>query len=215
MQINPNYNYLNPYEAQQTNLTPNEQEFDKSVQNTDETANNPQNKENNGEQTQMVNGKELTMSEVREVRELEKIDAQVKAHEAAHQAAGGGLAGAASFSYQKGPDNKMYAVAGEVPIQIKEGSTPQETIAIARQIQAAAMAPADPSPQDYRVAASAVKLEMEAKIELSEQQEEERKEVSQDNQTNQTNSTAQTQEEANNFDKIKLDPLANILQDIN
>lgn len=215
MQINPNYNYLNPYEAQQTNLTPNEQEFDKSVQNTDEATNNPQNKENNGEQTQMVNGKELTMSEVREVRELEKIDAQVKAHEAAHQAAGGGLAGAASFSYQKGPDNKMYAVAGEVPIQIKEGSTPQETIAIARQIQAAALAPADPSPQDYRVAASAVKLEMEAKIELSEQQEEERKEVSQDNQTNQTNLDDQTQEEANNFDKIKLDPLANILQDIN
>lgn len=215
MQINPNYNYLNPYEAQQTNLTPNEQEFDKSVQNADETTNNPQNKENNGEQTQMVNGKELTMSEVREVRELEKIDAQVKAHEAAHQAAGGGLAGAASFSYQKGPDNKMYAVAGEVPIQIKEGSTPQETIAIARQIQAAAMAPADPSPQDYRVAASAVKLEMEAKIELSEQQEEERKEASQDNQTNQSNLDDQTQEEANNFDKIKLDPLANILQDIN
>ncbi|MEJ2373466.1 MAG: putative metalloprotease CJM1_0395 family protein, partial [Sulfurimonas sp.] len=72
----------------------------------------------------------------------------------------------ASFSYQKGPDGKMYAIGGEVPISFKEGSTPEETIANARQVVAAAMAPANPSPQDYAVASSARMMEMQAQQEL-------------------------------------------------
>ena len=64
--------------------------------------------------TQTINGVELSEQEVRQVRELESTDRNVKAHEAAHQAAGGGLAGGASFTYTRGPDNKMYATAGEV-----------------------------------------------------------------------------------------------------
>ena len=108
----------------------------------------------------------LSPEEKQLVAKLQARDTEVRAHEAAHQAAGGGLAGSASFSYQRGPDGKMYAVGGEVPISFKEGSIPQETIANARQIKAAAMAPANPSPQDYSVASSATMMELKAQQEL-------------------------------------------------
>lgn len=102
------------------------------------------------------------------VAKLQATDAQVRAHEAAHLAAGGGVVGGgASFSYTKGPDGKMYATGGEVPIDTSGGKTPEETILKARQIVAAAMAPADPSPQDYRVAATAAMMEMRARAEMA------------------------------------------------
>lgn len=112
------------------------------------------------------NTQKLDPAEQQQVNQLQARDTTVRAHEAAHKAAGGGLAGSASFSYQKGPDGKMYAIGGEVPISFKEGSTPQETIANARQVVAAAMAPANPSPQDYAVASSARMMEMQAQQEL-------------------------------------------------
>lgn len=100
------------------------------------------------------------------ISKLEATDTKVRAHEAAHIAAGGGVvSGGANFSYTKGPDGKMYATAGEVPIDTSEGKTPEETIQKARQIAAAAMAPSDPSPQDYRVAASAAVMEMRGHLE--------------------------------------------------
>ena len=120
--------------------------------------------------TQMVNGKELEPDEVQYVRELERIDRNVKAHEAAHIAAGGGVvSGGASYGYTRGPDGKMYAVSGEVHISMKKGKTQEETIQNARQIVAAAMAPADPSPQDYKVAASAMQMESQARVEQSQE----------------------------------------------
>ena len=109
---------------------------------------------------------ELTAAEKQEVSKLQARDAEVRAHEAAHQAAAGGLAGGAGFEYQKGPDGKMYAIGGEVPITFREGSTPQETIANARQVKSAALAPANPSPQDYAVANSAAMMELKAQQEL-------------------------------------------------
>ena len=96
----------------------------------------------------------------------------MRAHEAAHKAAGGSLAGSASFTYQRGPDGKMYAIGGEVPISFHEGSTPQETIAIARQIKAAALAPANPSPQDYSVASTATMMELKAQQQLNKEMQE-------------------------------------------
>ena len=102
-----------------------------------------------------------------QLEKLKTADAQVRAHEAAHLAAGGGVVtGGASFSYERGSDGKMYAVAGEVPIDAGEASTPEATIQKARRIITAAMAPADPSPQDYRVAATAMLMEMQAKTEM-------------------------------------------------
>lgn len=104
---------------------------------------------------------------------LQATDAKVRAHEAAHIAAGGGVVtGGAAFTYTRGPDGKMYAVGGEVPIDSSEASTPEATIQKARQIAAAAMAPADPSPQDHRVATSAIMMEQRARMELIREQRE-------------------------------------------
>ncbi|MCF6201348.1 MAG: hypothetical protein L3J42_04400 [Hydrogenimonas sp.] len=111
------------------------------------------------------------------VAELQVRDTQVRAHEAAHLAAAGGIAsGGASFSYQRGPDGKMYAIGGEVPISAGGGGSAQETVKRMRQVAAAAMAPADPSPQDYAVAANARSEEMKALQELRKEQTEAQKE---------------------------------------
>jgi len=104
----------------------------------------------------------LSEDEKRLVKDLSSRDSEVKAHEAAHQAAGGGMTGAASYTYQQGPDGKMYAIGGEVSISSVSGSTPEETIKNARQIAAAAMAAGSPSPQDFSVASSARVMEMKA-----------------------------------------------------
>jgi len=105
---------------------------------------------------------DLSDDEKRLVKDLSSRDTEVKAHEAAHQAAGGGMTGVASYTYQQGPDGKMYAIGGEVSISMPTGSTPKETISNARQIAAAAMAAGNPSPQDFAVASSARVMEMQA-----------------------------------------------------
>lgn len=101
-----------------------------------------------------------------ELKRLRAIDAQVRAHERAHQAAGGNLAGAARFTYVTGPDGRRYASSGEVSINTSEGATPQQTLARARRVRAAALAPADPSAADLAVAAAAAQMEMRARAEL-------------------------------------------------
>ncbi|MBN2816862.1 MAG: hypothetical protein JXQ67_09275 [Campylobacterales bacterium] len=116
--------------------------------------------------TQNLQGEKLSMDEERLRNQLQARDSEVKAHEAAHKAAGGGMAGAASYTYQRGPDGKMYAIGGEVSISIPEASTPEEALKNARTIAAAAMAPANPSPQDFAVAASARLMEIKAQQEI-------------------------------------------------
>ncbi|EAK7473206.1 hypothetical protein FBP95_00975 [Campylobacter coli] len=175
-------------------------------ENTENTNSQNKDSKQNNEQTQMINGVELTMQQVQQVRELQSIDRNVKAHEAAHQAAGGGLAGAASFSYTRGPDNQMYATAGEVPIRMQKGRTPEETIANARQVVAAAMAPADPSPQDYKVAANALKMEFEARAEatkLKAQEAQEKKEEKEEKQEKQENLDINNQDSKDNFEETQ------------
>ncbi|WP_297812814.1 putative metalloprotease CJM1_0395 family protein [uncultured Helicobacter sp.] len=126
-------------------------------------------------------GEKLDESEQQYVRELAAIDANVRAHEAAHVGAGAGVvSGGASFGYTRGPDGKMYATSGEVPISMKEGRTPEETIQNARQIISAAMAPSDPSPQDYKVAANAAQMEVQARNEQAKERAEEIEERAKD-----------------------------------
>ena len=113
---------------------------------------------------------QLSPEDVAQVAKLKQVDRQVRAHEAAHLAASGGMAtSGASFTYQKGPDGVSYAVGGEVSINTSSGRTPEETIARARTIRAAALAPADPSGQDRAVAAAASQMEQQARMELSQQ----------------------------------------------
>jgi len=110
---------------------------------------------------------DLSEDEERLVKDLASRDSEVRAHESAHQAAGGAMVGAASYTYQQGPDGKMYAIGGEVSVSMSSGSSPQETISKAKQLAAAAMAAGDPSPQDYAVASSAKVMEMKAQQQKS------------------------------------------------
>lgn len=115
-------------------------------------------------------GLRLSDEEKEKVRQLQERDREVRAHEQAHLSASGGLArGGASFSLRRGPDGRMYAVGGEVNIDTSGEADPDEAIAKARQIHAAANAPAEPSSQDRAVAAEASRMEAEARAEKSEE----------------------------------------------
>lgn len=112
---------------------------------------------------------ELSEDAKRSLRELKAIDARVRAHEAAHLAASGGLArGGATFTYVRGPDGQQYAVGGEVSIDASGvPGNPRATLAKAQRIQQAALAPADPSGQDRAVAAAAQAMALAAQRELA------------------------------------------------
>ena len=133
---------------------------------------------------QAAGTEELSQQEKQRVAELQKTDRQVKAHEAAHVAAGSGLVkGGASFQYTQGPDGKRYAVGGEVSIDSSPvAGDPEATIRKAEQIRRAALAPADPSAQDRRVAAQATQMAAEARIELASERRESSEEGEQPNQ---------------------------------
>lgn len=110
----------------------------------------------------------LSSSEQALISRLQSIDTKVHAHENAHIAAGGGIIrSGANYTYEKAPDNKLYAVAGEVGIDTSEGNTPEETITKMQTVKAAALAPMDPSSTDYQVASTASMLEMQARLQLS------------------------------------------------
>jgi len=121
---------------------------------------------------------ELTPEQQRQVDQLKEIDRKVRAHEQAHLAVGAELVrGGASFTYETGPDQRRYAVAGEVSIDATPGRTPEETIPKAQRIRAAALAPVDPSPQDRSVAAAASRMEGDARLEIALQQREKKTET--------------------------------------
>ncbi len=106
------------------------------------------------------------------VSELQQTDREVRAHEAAHLAAAGGLARGVNFTYVTGPDGRQYAVAGEVSLDTSPESDPEATLRKAEQIRAAANAPASPSGQDRQVAAQAAQLAQEAQQEIAERRRE-------------------------------------------
>lgn len=130
----------------------------------------------------------LSEEEVRRVEYLKSRDRQVRSHEQAHVMAGGGLVrGGASFGYETGPDGKKYAVSGEVSIDTSTSSDdPEATLQKAQQIQRAALAPADPSGQDRKVAAEAASMAAEARAEIARQQFEKLFQTSSSSQSNST-----------------------------
>ncbi|MFB6346795.1 MAG: putative metalloprotease CJM1_0395 family protein [bacterium] len=112
------------------------------------------------------NPSELSPAERRELQELKRIDAKVRAHEQAHLAAAGQYAqGGISYQTKTGPDGQEYAVAGEVSLDTSEAETPEQTIQKMRQVKAAALAPANPSAQDRQIASQAAQKLSEAQLE--------------------------------------------------
>ncbi|MDE2599508.1 MAG: hypothetical protein KGL40_07790 [Rhodocyclaceae bacterium] len=101
-----------------------------------------------------------TPSQQRRIAELVRVDAEVRAHERAHINVGRDLIiSGPSYEYTYGPDGRQYAVAGEVGIDTSPEHAPQANIDKGRHIQATALAPADPSAQDYAVATTGKALE--------------------------------------------------------
>lgn len=122
--------------------------------------------------------KELNEEEKKVVQELRARDREVRAHENAHKAAAGGYAtGGPTYTYQTGPDGKRYAIGGEVQIDTSEvPNDPEATIRKAQIIRRAALAPAEPSGQDQKVASQARVIENRARQELAKERREEAQE---------------------------------------
>ena len=145
---------------------------DDSLKPSDTSTGNRKDDNSNPKSVDELDSKERSL-----LLQLQTIDTKVRAHESAHLSAAAGIAaGGANFTYERGPDGRMYAVAGEVPISVSEGKDPQDTIEKMRQVVVAAMAPADPSPQDYAVAAKARMGELKALMELQKEENEIKKE---------------------------------------
>ncbi len=116
--------------------------------------------------------------EAEEIRQLQARDREVRAHEAAHAAAGGAHAGAPSYTFEHGPDGQTYAVGGEVSINLSPvAGDPEATLQKAQQVHAAALAPAEPSAQDMKVAQRAQSMAAKARMDIADQMSEELKTV--------------------------------------
>lgn len=121
----------------------------------------------------------LTPEQEAMVDELAARDREVRRHEEAHARVGGQYAGQPSYTFQVGPDGKDYAIGGEVPIDIAPvAGDPEATIAKMAVVKRAALAPAEPSGQDRRVAAMADAQSLAAQAELRAQQRTEAAEAS-------------------------------------
>jgi hypothetical protein len=136
------------------------------------------------------------------IRQLKARDMEVKIHEQAHLAACGQyVSGGASYVYQVGPDGRRYAVGGEVSIDTSPVSgDPEATLVKAQQVQAAALAPSEPSSQDYKVAQAAASMAAQARSELSSTKNSDS--TSSDEKTNQSIESDQQQSNQNSVNQI-------------
>ena len=123
--------------------------------------------------TQLLQGRsygQLPRDVQAEIDDLAKTDHDVRAHERAHVAAAGVYAvGGPTYEYELGPDGRRYAVSGEVPIDVSEvPGNPEATEQKMDRVRRAALAPANPSPQDRQVAAQAARIAARARQEIAE-----------------------------------------------
>lgn len=120
------------------------------------------------EEAKSASGTELSEEEQEQVDELQQRDREVRTHEQAHKSAAGPYArGGPTYQYQRGPDGQSYAVGGEVQIDTSPvAGDPEATIRKAQVVRAAALAPAEPSTQDRKVAAQATRMQAEAQSQL-------------------------------------------------
>jgi len=122
-----------------------------------------------------LDAEELTDEEQQEVQELKTRDRDVRQHEQAHVAAGGPyVRGGAQYEYTTGPDQRQYATGGEVSIDTSEiPDDPEATVRKAQVVYRAALAPAEPSSQDQRVASEAKQMESQGRQDITVERREE------------------------------------------
>lgn len=85
---------------------------------------------------------------------------EIYSHELAHKSAGGALAG--SIVIERNADGIPFAGHVDIKMPALNPNNPQKTINDANTVIRSAMAPFDPSDQDYRVAAQAQSIKMQA-----------------------------------------------------
>jgi len=165
------YNAAQPARVNQQETTPFSIEHavpKDSVTITSDLSANPVAASSSSEKSKNENG-QLSEGEQEQVQELKTRDAEVRAHEQAHAAAGGAFAGAPSYTETRGPDGHSYAIGGEGSIDSAPISGgPEASIAKLTTVIAAALAPAQPSGQDQAVAAQAQTNLAQAYTELRE-----------------------------------------------
>lgn len=85
---------------------------------------------------------------------------EIYSHELAHKSAGGALAG--SIVIERNADGIPFAGHVDIKMPSLNPNNPQKTINDANTVIRSAMAPFNPSDQDYRVAAQAQSIKMQA-----------------------------------------------------
>ena len=102
-----------------------------------------------------------------QLRELQLRDREIRQNELAHQVVGGRYADLSQLSFERGPDGQLYAISGDVSLDTAPvADDAQATIDKMRVVRAAALAPANPSPEDIRIALEAMRQMLEAQAEL-------------------------------------------------
>lgn len=164
MNISTSINFAQSYQSLQDN----------SHNKSEKSIVKPEQNGNLSEQDKTSNITKPNVEETQELSLLQSRDTEVRSHEAAHISAGGSsVTGGASFTYQQGPDGKQYAIGGEVPISIGGGSSLEEKIASTVSARSGALAPANPSPADLKIASTAALMESTFRQELAQENKEE------------------------------------------
>ncbi|PKG85035.1 hypothetical protein CXF85_05335 [Colwellia sp. 75C3] len=143
-----------------------DQQGDQQGKQSKEEQQGDQSKEEQQEKTNSSTS-EIDTADARVISQLQQRDKEVRTHELAHATAGGAATGSPSYTFEIGPDGKKYAVGGEVAVDLSSiAGDPKATIVKMQKVHAAALAPANPSTQDTRVAASAAQQILAAQSEL-------------------------------------------------
>jgi len=129
------------------------------------------NAKNDAEDKSSEQANEQEIVDEKIINQLQHRDKEVRTHELAHARVGGAATGSPTYTFEQGPDGKKYAINGEVSVDLTTvAGDPQATIIKMQKVHAAALAPANPSVQDTRVAANAAQRILEAQSALLVQQ---------------------------------------------
>ena len=135
---------------------------------------------------------ELEREKQKIISDLSKRDTEVRAHEEAHANVGGEYASAPQYDLTEGPDGRQYATGGHVNIDVSEEEEPEDTVVKADVVERAALAPVQPSPQDFKVAGEARAMGNEARAEIQIRKAEEAKEALETDKAESTSDSSET-----------------------
>ncbi|MGM0587715.1 MAG: putative metalloprotease CJM1_0395 family protein [Bacteroidota bacterium] len=108
-------------------------------------------------------GAELSPEEKSKLKKLKQRDQEVRQHEQAHLRAGGSLVTSGPhYEYVQGPDGRRYVINGHVNLDVSPEKEPKDTARKADRIVRAAMAPMNPSSDDYAIASNARRMKAKA-----------------------------------------------------